>query len=192
MGPVLTNPWKVVSSNSKTIVFFVFRVYFTLSIFSAIFMMSCRKNDPDLNECVRKSIEMLRPKLAKGIPELLVPPMEPLTIPEINIKQNAGAIRMESDYTDVSVSGLSNFTLRSVRIDTTNNKFRINLWFPALQMTANYHIHGKLLLMSLAGNGPCTGNFSKFPNIICKDEIRKPHKNIQFTIFQPMSMLPFQ
>lgn len=124
-------------------------------------MMACRRNDPDLNECIRKSIEMLRPKMSEGIPELMVPPCEPLTIPKINIKQNAGAIRMESDYTDVSVAGLSNFTLRSVRIDTANNKFRINLWFPVLKMTANYHIQGKLLLMSLAGKGPCRGNFSK-------------------------------
>lgn len=125
-------------------------------------MMSCRKNDPNLNGCIRESIEKLRPNLSEGIPELLVPPCEPLTIPKINIKQNAGAIRMESEYSNVSVSGLSNFTLRSVRVDTINNKFRINLWFPALKMTANYHIHGKLLLMSLAGNGPCTGNFSKY------------------------------
>lgn len=131
-----------------------------LFVFSAFFMLSCRKNDPELNECIRKSIEMLRPKLSEGIPELLVPPCEPLNIPRINIKQNAGAIRMESDYTDVTVSGLSNFTLRSVRIDTANNKFRVNLWFPTLKMTANYHIQGKILLMSLAGDGPCTGNFS--------------------------------
>lgn len=126
-----------------------------------MFLNSCSRNDPNLNECIRESIEMLRPKLSDGIPELLMPPCEPLTIPKINIKQNAGAIRMESEYSDISVSGLSNFTLRSVRIDTTSNKFRIILWFPALKMTANYHIHGKLLLMSLAGNGLCTGNFSK-------------------------------
>lgn len=155
-------------------------------------MMSCRKNDPDLNECIRKSIEMLRPKLSEGIPELLVPPCEPLSIPKINIKQNAGAIRMESDYTDVSVSGLSNFTLRSVRIDTTNNKFRINLWFPALKMTANYHIHGKLLLMSLAGNGPCTGNFSKFSIVSSNFRLKMPTEITISLNFQPMWMRPFR
>lgn len=155
-------------------------------------MMSCRKNDPDLNGCIRKSIEMLRPKLSQGIPELLVPPMEPLTVPKINIKQNAGAIRMESDYTDVSVSGLSNFTLRSVRVDTTNNKFRVNLWFPELKMTANYHIHGKLLLMSLAGNGLCTGNFSKSLTVF-QNYFKKFMETVSlFNLFQRMSMLPFQ
>lgn len=69
---------------------------------------------------------------------------------------------MESDYTNILVSGLSNFTLRNIRIDTTTNKFRLNLWFPSLQMKANYNLHGKILLMPLAGNGSCTGNFSKF------------------------------
>lgn len=127
----------------------------------AEFLKVCHKSDPRLSDCVNASIELLRPKLAQGIPELLVPPCEPLAIPQITIQQNAGAIRMESDYTNILISGLTNFTMRYIRIDTDTNKFRIKLWFPTLQMTANYHIHGKLLLMPLAGSGPCTGNFCK-------------------------------
>lgn len=126
----------------------------------------CRKSDPNLSDCVNASIELLRPKLANGIPELLLPPSEPLEIPQITIQQNAGAIRMESEYTNIMVYGLSNFTLRYIRIDADTNKFRIKLWFPQLKMTSDYHIHGKLLLMPLAGNGSCRGNFCKsFSNL---------------------------
>lgn len=125
----------------------------------------CHKSDPNIGDCVNASIELIRPKLAQGIPELLLPPCEPLAIPQITIQQNAGAIRMESEYTNIVIAGLSNFTLRYIRIDTETNKFRVKLWFPALEMTADYHIHGKLLLMPLAGNGTCRGNFCKFSTI---------------------------
>lgn len=133
-----------------------------MSVFLASFLKICHKSDPKLNDCIRESIEHLRPKLAEGVAEFMIPPCEPLSIPEIVIQQNAGAIRMESEYSNIIVSGLSNFTLRSVRLDPKTNKFRIKLWFPSLDMTSDYHIHGKLLLMPLAGSGKCKGNFSKF------------------------------
>lgn len=110
---------------------------------------------------MRESIELLRPKLTEGVPELMIPPCDPLDIPEIRIQQNSGAIRMESEYSNIVVSGLSNFTLRSVRLDPETNKFRMKLWFPYLGMTSDYSIHGKLLLMPLAGSGKSKGNFSK-------------------------------
>lgn len=107
-------------------------------------MKQCRKNDPKLNECLREAIELIRTNLVNGIPELLIPPCEPLSIPEIRIKQNAGAIRMESLYTDVSISGLSNFTLRSINADPKTNQVNVELWFPLLKMTSDYNIHGKV------------------------------------------------
>lgn len=131
----------------------------------ADYLKICHRKDPKLNDCIRESIEGLRPKLAAGIEELLVPPCEPLSIPEISIRQNAGAIRMDSEYSNILVSGLTNFTLRSIRMDPETNKFRIKLWFPSLAMVSDYNIHGKLLLMPLAGSGTCKGNFSKLTSV---------------------------
>lgn len=121
----------------------------------------CSRNDPNLDDCLRASVESIRPSLANGIPELLIPPLDPLEIPEINIKQNSGAIRLDSEYSNVIISGLSNFTIRDLHVDKTQHRFRIDLWFPMLQMKANYNINGKVLLLALNGTGPCTGNFSK-------------------------------
>lgn len=129
--------------------------------FSAPILKQCHKNDPNLTECLRKAIESVRLNLTDGIPELLIPPCEPLVIPEIRIKQNAGAISMESEYSHVVISGLSNFTLRDIYVDSAQNQFRADLWFPALKMTSNYMMHGKLLLMPILGNGTASGNFSK-------------------------------
>lgn len=84
-------------------------------IYSASYLKICHRKDPKLNECVQESIEKLRPKLATGIKELLLPSCEPLVIPQIAIKQNAGAVSMESIYSNVLVHGLTNFTLHGVR-----------------------------------------------------------------------------
>lgn len=83
--------------------------------YTADYLKICHQNDPNLNECVQLSIEQLRPKLADGIQELLIPPCEPLEIPKVTIKQNAGAISMESEYSSILVFGLTNFTLESVK-----------------------------------------------------------------------------
>lgn len=82
---------------------------------TASYLKICHRKDPHLNQCVQESIEKLRPKLAQGIKELLLPSCEPLEIPQIAIKQNAGAISMESVYSDILVYGLTNFTIQGVR-----------------------------------------------------------------------------
>lgn len=89
----------------------------------------------------------MRPKIADGIPELLIPPCEPLQIPEIRIKQNSGAIRMESVYSDINVTGLSNFTLRRCMVDMEKNRIVVDFWFPSLEMTAKYNLHGKVKML---------------------------------------------
>lgn len=81
----------------------------------ADYLKVCHQSDPKLNECIQSSIELLRPKLADGVQELLIPPCEPLQIPKITIKQNAGAISMESEYSSILVHGLSNFTIHGVK-----------------------------------------------------------------------------
>lgn len=130
--------------------------------FSAPILKQCNKNDPNLTECIRQTIESMRANLTHGIPELLIPPCEPLQIPEIRITQNAGAIRMDSEYSNVIIYGLSNFTLRDIHVDPVKKNCRADLWFPMLKMTSNYLLQGKVLLMPLMGNGTASSNFSKW------------------------------
>lgn len=125
-------------------------------------LKTCHRNDPNLKECLRNAIESIRANLTDGIPELLIPKCEPLKIPQIHIKQNAGAIRIESEYSDMAISGLSNFTLRDINVDVPKKRLQADLWFPELKMASNYLIHGKLLLMPITGSGRAYGNFSKY------------------------------
>ena len=86
-----------------------------LYFYTADYLKICHKSDPKLNDCVKESIETLKPKIANGISDLLIPPCHPLEIPIVKMKQNAGSVSLESEYTNILVYGLTNFTLRSVR-----------------------------------------------------------------------------
>ena len=132
-----------------------------IKLSTASYIQVCQRDDPKLGACIRKSILNLRPKLSTGIPELEIPSLDPLIIPEVKVSQNAGAITLESTYQNITITGPTKFRLRTVRVDPKSDKFRMKIWFPDLQMKAHYDIKGKLLMMPLLGKGICYGNFSK-------------------------------
>ncbi|GAB1869770.1 Protein takeout-like protein [Camponotus japonicus] len=124
------------------------------------FLKICHRNDPNLNECVKRSIDSLRPYLKTGIPALQIPPCEPLRIPQIEISQTAGPISMRSTYTDIEIQGGTNFILKNVKVDVDRDCVRLKLYLPRLEMTAYYNINGKILLLPINGNGLARGNFT--------------------------------
>lgn len=125
--------------------------------------------NPSLNECVKDSIESLRPRLSKGIPELSIPPCEPLDIPKISLTQSAGPITLKSEYTNIKIYGPSKFQLKGIKVDPIKDTFRLKLWFPELQMKSNYKIQGKILMMPLRGAGICSGNYSMLEFLVKED-----------------------
>lgn len=82
---------------------------------AASFLKICHQNDPELNKCIKKSVDQLRPLLVNGISEFGIPSLEPLIIPELIIDQGSGAVAVKSTYTDIKVYGASVFNLRSVK-----------------------------------------------------------------------------
>lgn len=85
-------------------------------IFSASFLKICHRSDPRLNDCVKSSVELLKPLLGNGIPEIGIPGCEPLVIPEIVLNQgNEGALAIQSTFTNIKIYGPSDFVLESVK-----------------------------------------------------------------------------
>lgn len=100
-----------------------------------------------------------------GIPELDVPSLEPLFVPQVKIKQSGG-IQITAIFRNVSIIGATKFRLRSVRADVDSDKFRMKIWFPALIMKASYELRGQLLMMPINGKGLCSGNFSDIDGVM--------------------------
>lgn len=84
-------------------------------LFLASFLKICHRSDPNLNECVKRSVESLKPYLKTGIPALQIPPCEPLRVPQIEISQTAGPISVKSTYTNIEIQGGTNFILKTVK-----------------------------------------------------------------------------
>ncbi|XP_075145850.1 protein takeout-like [Haematobia irritans] len=124
------------------------------------FLKVCRRSDPQLNKCARNSLNTLKDRLAYGIPELYIPPLEPLIIPEIKMNQDTGAVYLKSTYRNVELYGMSKFNVKSFNIDTNKMKFTTVMHFPSLTMNADYDIDGKIMMMPMVGTGQCNANFT--------------------------------
>lgn len=103
----------------------------------------------------------LKDRLQDGIPELHIPAMEPLVIPEIKMNQDTGAVYMKSTYKNVHIYGLSKFNIKSVNIEPSKMRFTTNMVFSNITIHADYQIDGKIMMMPLTGSGSCNANFSK-------------------------------
>ncbi|KAH8363169.1 hypothetical protein KR084_006300 [Drosophila pseudotakahashii] len=119
------------------------------------FLKVCHRDSTDLNTCARESYESLRPKLMEGIPELYIPAMEPLIVPQVKMDQDSGAIYLHSVYRNVKVTGISRHTVNELRLEPSKLKFIVSLTFPKLHLESDYSIKGKIMMMPLLGDGHC-------------------------------------
>lgn len=83
--------------------------------FSASYLKVCHRSDPRLNDCIKQSVNSLKPYLKNGIPALHVPPCEPFHIKEIEINQASGPISMHAKYSNVSIFGGTSIVPKSIR-----------------------------------------------------------------------------
>ncbi|XP_071053222.1 protein takeout-like [Onthophagus taurus] len=141
--------------------YFIFFSFINLT-FSQIpsFLKICHRHDPNLEDCIKKSVEQLRPKLSEGIPEFDIPSCEPLYVPEVVIDQGNGPLSIKSDYTNIKVYGPSEFELKSVRVDLDKDRVKLKVKLPRLELTSDYSMNGKILMMPISGSGTCAGNYS--------------------------------
>ncbi|XP_015604816.1 uncharacterized protein LOC107272305 [Cephus cinctus] len=130
------------------------------------FLKICHRNDPNLNECIKHSVESLKPHLKVGIPSLHIPPCEPLHVPQVEIKQAAGPVSISSTYTNIRVRGATDFVLKSVKIDLDKDRVRLKLYVPRLEMTSNYTMEGKILMLPITGKGLAYGNYTDIDAVV--------------------------
>ena len=130
------------------------------------FLKVCHRNDPQLSDCIKESINLLKPYLKNGIKELQVPPCEPLHIKNIDIDQSSGPIYVHAKYKNISIFGGTNTVPKSIKLDFDKNRMRLKLYIPRLEMITNYNLDGKIMMLPIAGNGVGHGNFTDIDAII--------------------------
>ncbi|KAF6204258.1 hypothetical protein GE061_002598 [Apolygus lucorum] len=136
-------------------VFLLYLTYATTNAKIPEYIKVCKRNDPDLTGCIKNSIELLRPKFVVGIPELDIPAIEPLHMPEL-IFSRGGAFKAMG--TNIVVSGASDFVITDLDVDIDNMVYKASLHFPGISFDAMYEVDAKILSMPLKGKGPVQAN----------------------------------
>ncbi|KAH0555235.1 uncharacterized protein LOC123263857 [Cotesia glomerata] len=111
----------------------------------------CGRRDPNLNDCIIKSVAQLRPKLREGIPEFDVPPVDPLLINErVTISDTAD---FKVAASNIKVYDSLDFEVKKFNADMKNQKVDINLFFKKMRFENDYDVKVKILV-PIEASGP--------------------------------------
>nr|CAH7720599.1 unnamed protein product [Callosobruchus chinensis] len=113
----------------------------TRDIVFASFIEVCHRNDPQINSCLQRNTELIRPRLKNGIPEMHIPSFNPLVISQATLN---GGVNFEATFNNVR----------------EKFRFEIDIHFDRLRITSDYKINGRLLVLQLNGEGPADGNYT--------------------------------
>jgi len=140
--------------------------FVTIFFFTEISFNLCKKSDPNLDKCLKTSVQSVIPDLAEGYPKLRIPAIEPFELPSLEIDQGKGSsksVSIDLKLKDVKIMGLTSTVIDSLKIDVDNYKLTGKIGFTKpLQITGQYTVNGKVLVLPITGNGPCNIVLRKF------------------------------
>ncbi|XP_068629036.1 protein takeout-like [Battus philenor] len=152
----------MINRNKITVLFLFLCVTFE-QCYSKIpdYIQVCKRDQDTINECVRKSVEVLRPKLLEGIPEIDVPSLDPFYISEISPSSSSNTKGFQATGKDIMVSGAGNYSIKSVELDLEKQTFRARIRFPKLHFEGKYKVDIQFLLLPIRGEGTLSADAIK-------------------------------
>ncbi|KOC69860.1 Circadian clock-controlled protein, partial [Habropoda laboriosa] len=130
---------------------------------TASFLQICKRNNPNLGECIMNSINNFKPYLKTGLPEYRIPSLEPLELNEL-LATSGGNIKMK--LRNVLVHGSSDFNIRRLKASLETYSFIAELDISKLSIEGEYDVDGKLILLAIRGSGPMSGNFTNCRGLV--------------------------
>ncbi|KAG8221915.1 hypothetical protein J437_LFUL002474 [Ladona fulva] len=124
------------------------------------YLQFCKRSDPNFDSCTVKLIENIRPQLAKGISQMQVPPLEPFVLPVLQVERDNEALQVTAILKNLKVKGASAFQINKLRTDIKNNLIELSVTLPHLDVTTDYDVKGRLLLVPLNGKGVFVSNIT--------------------------------
>ncbi|XP_058062405.1 uncharacterized protein LOC131212527 [Anopheles bellator] len=121
----------------------------------------CHREDPKLTECMKESIETLRPYLARGIPELDIPSIDPILLGDLIVAESVPGQGVSISAKDIKAYGPSNFKLKKLTVVEYGKIYSFELELPHLYVEGRYIVDGRILLLPVKGSGKFTGNFTQ-------------------------------
>ncbi|XP_011879805.1 PREDICTED: uncharacterized protein LOC105568608 [Vollenhovia emeryi] len=109
----------------------------------------CGRNDPNYGDCVLDNINNMKPLICTGMPELNVPPQEPVIIDKMVIFDTNN---LKLILEDAKIFGICNFDVQSFNMSLDKLHFDFTFVLKHLNMDTVYDIDIRVLV-SLANKG---------------------------------------
>uniref|UniRef100_A0A8D8VKZ9 Protein takeout n=1 Tax=Cacopsylla melanoneura TaxID=428564 RepID=A0A8D8VKZ9_9HEMI len=120
----------------------------------------CKQKSPTFDECVKKATVLAKPYIAKGVPSLAIPPVEPFSLPMIMLEQGTGAVNYKANLKDIKITGLSEYKFDDIKVDMPHQKVSAKVHIPVLFLESDYEINGRALLVPIRGMGLFKANLT--------------------------------
>lgn len=117
------------------------------------YILPCNRSDPKLDVCIQKAFNHLRPYLVKGISDLDLPPIEPLSIPKLEMGNGEGAVRVSALFSNITAIGPGNYSITKVRVDVSSLRLDLHLTIPKIELQGRYKVAGNVLLFPIKSQG---------------------------------------
>ncbi|CAH2099573.1 unnamed protein product [Euphydryas editha] len=122
----------------------------------------CKRDDPELEKCILKAVDEVKPRLLNGIPEVNVPAIEPFKVPTLKLDRTAPNLRIKATLRNMKAYGGSNFKIEKLKLNL-NNKYvgEVKLTIPQLTVMSDYDVRGsRILTLDISGKGKFSSNFT--------------------------------
>lgn len=113
-------------------------------------------DEAKFSTCLLEFWNRNKAKLVAGIPELKLPPLDPLKIQNIVFNEKGSVVDVNAKFTDVVVTGAGDHTAKALKVDRAKRTLTLSLTFPQLNSTGTYEANGTILLLAVNGKGPFT------------------------------------
>ncbi|KAF7282495.1 hypothetical protein GWI33_002599 [Rhynchophorus ferrugineus] len=120
----------------------------------------CHRNDPKVAECIKDSIEFLRPQLAKGLDEIESPGIDPFVLERVTIFESPGSKGLFAYLQNMEVQGAGNFKITKLKLDVEGMTYRLGIHIPLLYVTGSYNVSLNVVQNSIKEYGDFHANIS--------------------------------
>lgn len=111
----------------------------------------CQRSTPNLAQCVKESIESIRPSLGTGNfgNGFVIDGLEPLKIDDIVIQRNG----LNANLYNVKANGATTFLIDKLRINVENFKVDAIIHVAKVEAYGQYQLQMKLGVLNIKGDG---------------------------------------
>lgn len=102
----------------------------------------------------------MRSHLTEGIPEMGIPPMNRIEIPQITFDTGNSSTIINILFSKMVFRGAENFQVKDVHVDVDRAIFEMVMTVPEFYLTADYETSGRVILLEFNGKGTSRFNLS--------------------------------